>query len=50
MCIRDSTHTVNAFNDMADIVRLYSKKAEMAEQRLENHLSEDLYEMCIRDR
>ena len=38
------THTVNAFNDMADIVRLYSKKPEMAEQRLENLLSEVLYE------
>ena len=36
--------TVNAFNDMADIVRLYSKKPEAAEQRLENLLSEVLYE------
>mgnify|MGYP001164418986 FL=1 len=38
------SYTVNAFNDMADIVRLYSKKPEMAEQRLENLLSEVLYE------
>ena len=35
MFLREITHTVNAFNDMADIVRLYSKKPEMAEQRLE---------------
>ena len=35
---------VVSFNDMADIVRLYSKKPEMAEQRLENLLSEVLHE------
>ena len=44
MFLREITHTVNAFNDMADIVRLYSKKPEAAEQRLENFLSEVLYE------
>ena len=44
MFLREITRTVNAFNDMADIVRLYSKKPEMAEQRLENLLSEVLYE------
>ena len=44
MFLREITHTVNAFNDMADIVRLYSKKPETAEQRLENLLSEVLYE------
>lgn len=44
MFLREITHTVNAFNDMADIVRLYSKKPEMAEQRIENLLSEVLYE------
>ena len=44
MFLREITHTVNVFNDMADIVRLYSKKPEMAEQRLENLLSEVLYE------
>ena len=44
MFLREITHTVNALNDMADIVRLYSKKPEMAEQRLENLLSEVLYE------
>lgn len=44
MFLREITHTVNAFNDMADIVRLYSKKPEIAEQRLENLLSEVLYD------
>ena len=44
MFLREITHTVNALNDMADIVRLYSKKPEAAEQRLENLLSEVLYE------
>lgn len=34
MFLREITHTVNAFNDMADVVRLYSKKPEAAEQRL----------------
>ena len=32
------------FNDMADVVRLYSKKPEAAEQRLANLLSEVMYE------
>ena len=40
----DDGRMTGAFNDMADIVRLYSKKPEMAEQRLENLLSEVLYE------
>ena len=31
MFLREITHTVNAFNDMADVVRLYSKKPEAAE-------------------
>ena len=44
MFLREITHTVNAFNDMADIVRLYSKKPKTAEQRLANLLSEVLYE------
>ena len=44
MFLREITHTVNAFNDMADIVRLYSKKPKAAEQRLANLLSEVMYE------
>ena len=45
MFLREITHTVNALNDMADIVRLYSKKPETAEQRLANLLSEVMYEV-----
>lgn len=41
MFLREITHSVNAFNDMADIIRLYSKKPETATQRLTNLLSED---------
>ena len=41
MFLREITHSVNAFNDMADIIRLYSKKPEAAMQRLNNLLSED---------
>ncbi len=41
MFLREITHSVNAFNDMADIIRLYSKKPEAAVQRLNNLLSED---------
>ena len=44
MFLREITHTVNAFNDMADVIRLYSKKSEAAEQRLANLLSEVMYE------
>ena len=44
MFLREITHTINAFNEMADIVRLYSKKQKTAEQRLANLLSEVLYE------
>ena len=44
MFLREITHTVNAFNDMADVIRLYSKKPETAEQRIANLLSEVMYE------
>ena len=44
MFLREITHTVTAFNDMADVIRLYSKKPETAEQRLANLLSEVMYE------
>ena len=40
MFLREITHSVNAFNDMADVIRLYSKKPETASQRLANLLSE----------
>ena len=41
MFLREITHTVNAFNDMADVVRLYSKKPEAAEIVM-GHNQEDL--------
>ncbi len=44
MFLREITHTVNALNDMADVIRLYSKIPEAAEQRLANLLSEVMYE------
>ena len=40
MFLREITHTVNALNDMGDIVRMYSRKPETAAQRLANLLSE----------
>ncbi len=39
MFLREITHTVNIFNDMGDIVRLYSKNPETANTRLANLLS-----------
>ncbi len=40
MFLREITHSINAFNDIADIIRLYTKKPEAAAQRLANLLSE----------
>ena len=40
MFLREITHTVNALNDMGDIVRLYSKNPETAQMRLTNLLLE----------
>ena len=39
MFLREITHTVNMFNDMGDIVRIYSKNPEIATVRLANLLS-----------
>ena len=41
MFLREITHSVNAFNDMADVIRLYSKKPDTATQRLANLLADD---------
>lgn len=41
MFLREITHSVNAFNDMADVIRLYSQKPETATQRLANLLEDD---------
>lgn len=40
MFLREITHSINAFNDIADILRLYTKKPDAAAQRLTNLLSE----------
>ena len=39
MFLREITHTVNALNDMSDIVRLYSKNPDAAAARLSVLLS-----------
>lgn len=41
MFLREVTHTINAFNDMAEILRIYSKKPETAAGRLSGLLFED---------
>lgn len=40
MFLREITHTINAFSDISDIVRLYSKNPVVASKRLGNLLSE----------
>lgn len=44
MFLREITHTVNAFNDMGDIVRFYSKNPDAATARLSSLLSEEASE------
>ena len=34
MFLREVTHSINAYNDIADVIRLYSKKPEKASERL----------------
>ena len=41
MFLREITHSVNAFNDIADIIRTYSKNPDMAVQRLSNLLEDN---------
>lgn len=41
MFLREVTHSVNAYNDIADIIRLYSKSPEKAAQRLNNLMDQD---------
>ena len=43
MFLREITHSVNAFNDIADIIRTYSKNPDMAAQRLIQSLIEVMY-------
>ena len=40
MFLREITHSVNAYNDIADVIRLYSKDSKKAEQRLRTLMSE----------
>ncbi len=39
MFLREITHSINVFHDIAEIMRLYSKKPEMASERLADLLS-----------
>ena len=41
MFLREITHSVNAFNDIADIIRTYSKNPDVASQRLSNLLEDN---------
>ena len=36
MFLREVTHSINAYNDIADVIRLYSKSPEKASERLAN--------------
>ena len=35
MFLREVTHSINAYNDIADVIRLYSKNAKKATQRIQ---------------
>ena len=36
MFLREVTHSINAYNDIADVIRLYSKSPEKASERIAN--------------
>lgn len=38
--LREVTHTINTFNEMGDIIRMYSKNPDVAVTRIENLLNE----------
>ena len=40
MFLREVTHSINAYNDIADVIRLYSKDSGKAKMRLENLMSD----------
>ncbi|MGN1157446.1 MAG: helix-turn-helix domain-containing protein [Agathobacter sp.] len=40
MFMREITHSINAFNEISDILRMYSRNPEQAKQRIENLLGE----------
>lgn len=40
MFLREVTHSINAYNDIADVIRLYSKSSEKASERLANLMAD----------
>lgn len=40
MFLREVTHSINAYNDIADVIRLYSKIPEKASERLANLMAD----------
>ncbi len=40
MFLREVTHSINAYNDIADVIRLYSKSPEKASERLTNLMTD----------
>ena len=40
MFLREVTHSINAYNDIADVIRLYSKSPEKASERLANLIAD----------
>lgn len=40
MFLREVTHSINAYNDIADVIRLYSKTPEKASERLANLMAD----------
>ena len=40
MFLREVTHSINAYNDIADVIRLYSKSPEKASERLANLITD----------
>lgn len=40
MFLREVTHSINAYNDIADVIRLYSKSPEKASEKLANLMAD----------
>lgn len=40
MFLREVTHSINAYNDISDVIRLYSKSPEKASERLANLMAD----------
>ena len=39
--LREVTHTINAFNEMGEIIRMYSKNPDVAKLKLQNLLEDN---------